>query len=319
MLGGIAALAASSAGIAPAANAADFQINDSTTLSIYGTVEPQIINLKDAAGDSATEFTDNDSTLGFEGEHDFNEGTSGYFHAEFEWDVDEAGDGIDSTDEAYFGLKGGFGDIRFGTNDSLYENAVGELLDEFENVSPTEPANNGEGNQVTYFTPSLGGFSLGAEVRFLGENEDENLTGSSETGLELTASYDAGNWGLVAGYSDGNTRESGAGFVDEATIGGGGYVKFGSVEVRGIYAAEDQADGSTTDYLGGIAGFDYGGGDVYFAVQDISPDDADSRTEMAIGVYHNLYKNLQVFAEYGTFDNVNDEGDTIAGGAIFKF
>lgn len=305
--------------IAPAAYGVDFQINDSTTFSVYGTVEPQLINETDAAGDSATEFTDNDSTLGFEGEYDFNESTTGYFHAEFEWNVDEAGDGIDSTDEAYFGVKSGFGNIRFGTNDSLFENAVGELLDEFENVSPTEPANNGEGNQITYFSPAIGGFSFGAEARFLGENEDENPTGSSETGLEFTANYDAENWGLVAGYSDGSVREGGAGFVDEPTIGGGGYVTFGNVEVRGIYSAEDEADGSTTDFLGGLIGFDYGSGDVYFAVQDVSPDGADSRTEIAAGVYHKIFKNLEVFVEYGTFDNVNDEGDIVAGGAIFKF
>lgn len=307
------------AAIAPTANAADFQINDTTTLSVYGTVEPQFINETDAAGESATEFADNDSTLGFEGEHQLNDAMSGYFRAEFEWDVDEAGDGIDTTDKAYFGLKGGFGNIRFGTNDTLFEDEVGELLDEFENVSPSEPANNEEGNQITYFSPSFGGFSFAAEARFVGENEDENVTGSSETGIEVTGSYDADNWGLVAGYSDGSTRPGGAGFVDEATIGGGGYVKFGAVEVRGIYATQDEADGSSTDRLGGIVGYDYGGGDVYFAVQDVSPDAGSSRTEIAAGVYHNLYKNLQVFVEYGTFDNVNDEGDIIAGGAIYKF
>lgn len=311
--------AAFGAVIAPTANAADFQINDATTLSVYGTVEPQVINETDAAGDSATEFADNDSTLGFEGEYLFNESTSGFFHAEFEWDVDEAGDGIDSTDEAYFGITSGFGTIRFGTDDTLFENEVGELLDEFENVSPSEPANNEEGNQITYFSPDIGGFSFAAEARFVGENEEENLTGSSETGLEFTGRYDAENWGLVAGYSDGSTRPNAAGFVDEATLGGGGYVKFGSVEVRGIYATQDEADGSSTDRLGGIVGFDYGGGDVYVAVQDVSPDGADSRTEIAAGVYHKLFKNLEVFVEYGTFDNINDEGDIIAGGAIFKF
>jgi len=313
------ALAVSATVAAPAVQAADFQINDSTLLSIYGTVEPQVINETDAAGDSATEFTDNDSTLGFEGEHMFNESTSGYFHAEFEWNVDEAGDGIDSTDEAYFGLKGGFGNIRFGTNDSLYENAVDEVLDEFENAAPSEPRNNGEGNQITYFSPSFGGFSFAAEARFLGENEDENPTGSSETGIELTANYDAENWGLVAGYSDGSTRSAKGAFVDEPTIGGGGYVSFGNIEVRGVYAAEDAADGSTTDYLGGLIGFDYGSGDIYFAVQDVSPDAGDSRTEIAAGIYHGLYDNLEVFLEAGQFDNVNDEGDIVAVGAIYKF
>lgn len=301
------------------ANAADFQLNESTTFSVYGSVEPQIINETDATGNSSTEFTDNDSTFGLKGRYMFDDATTGYFHAEFEWNVDEAGDGIDSTDEAYFGLKGGFGNIRFGTNDTLYENAVGEVLDKFENVSPTESANNEEGNQITYFSPDFGGFSFGAEARFLGEGEEENPTGSNQTGLELIVNYDAENWGLVAGYSDGSTRPTDTGFVDEPTLGGGGYIELGNVLVRGVYATQDEADGSSTDLLGALVGFDYGSGDIYFAVQDVSPDNADSRTEIAAGIYHKLYKNLEVFIEAGRFDNVNDEGDIVAGGAIFKF
>jgi len=303
----------------PAAEAAKFEVGESAELQIYGTIEPSITNETDANGDSSTEFTDNDSTIGAKGKYDFNETTSGFFKAEFEFDIDEAGDGISDTDEAFVGLKGGFGTIRFGTNDTLFEDEVGELLDEFENASPSEPRNNDEGNQITYFSPDFGGFSFGAEARFLGENEDENPTGSSETGFELTGRYDAENFGIVAGFSDGSTVVANNAFVDESTFGFGGYVEFGSIEVRGLYASEDEVGGGSTDRIGGLIGFNYGSGDVYFAVQDVSPDAGDSRTEIAAGVYHDIFKNLQIYLEAGTFDEVNDEGDIVEAGLIFKW
>jgi len=304
----------------PAVNAADFQINDSTKLSVYGTIEPSLTNETDAAGESSTEFTDNDSTFGLKAKHKFSDAVTGFAKAEFEFNADEENDeGLGELDEAYFGLEGGFGKIRFGSNDTIYEDQVAEILDEFENAAPSEERNNGEGNQITYFSPSFGGASFAAELRFLGENEDENPTGDSETGIELVGRYDGENWGVAAGFADGGTATTSTGFVDESTIGVGGYVGFGNIELRARYATEDQAGGGSTDYLGGLVGFNYGSGDVFFAVQDVSPDGADSRTEISVGVYHNLYKNLQVYLEAGTFDEPNDEGDIVETGLIFKF
>jgi len=313
-----AALAASFA--VPAANGAEFQISDKAVLEIYGSVEPIIINETDADGDSATEFQDNDSQIGFDAEYKFSDAVTGFGRAEFEYDADEENDdGLASVDEAYFGLKGGFGSIKFGTHDTLFEDEVGEMIDLFETVSPSEPRNNGEGNQITYFSPSFGGFSFGAEARFLGENEDENPSGSSETGIELVGRYDAENWGVSAGYADGSTAESGGVLVDESTIGVGGYVGFGNIELSALYATQDEAGGGSTDRIGAGIGFNYGGGNVYVAVQDVSPDGGDSRTELAAGIYHDLYDNLTIYLEAGRFDNVNDEGDIVAAGAIFEF
>lgn len=315
----IAAALATIAG-SPAVQAAEIQLSDEALLEIYGTVEPLVINETDAAGDSTTEFADNDSQIGFDADYRFSDSISGFGRAEFEYDADEENDdGLASVDEAYFGLNGGFGSIKFGTSDTLYEDEVGEMLDLFETVSPSEPRNNGEGNQVTYFSPSFGGFSFGAEARFLGEGEDENPSGSSETGVELVGRYDTENWGLVAGYSDGGTAASGGTLVDESSIGVGGHVGFGNIEFSAIYATQDEPGGDSTDRLGAGLGYNYGSGNVYVAVQDVSPDGADSRTELAAGVYHDLYDNLMVFAEAGQFDNANDAGDIVAVGAIFKF
>lgn len=313
--------AALAAGLCTSAvNAFELQVGDSTVLDIYGSVEPMIINETDAEGSSGTEFADNDSQIGFDVEHRFSETVSGFGRAEFEYDADEENDdGLGSVDEAYFGLKGGFGQIKFGTSDTLYEDEVGEMLDLFENVSPSEPRNNGEGNQITYFSPSFGGFSFGAEARFLGENEDENPSGSSETGIELVGRYDAETWGVSAGYVDGSTAESGGVLVDESTIGVGGYVGFGNIELSALYATQDEAGGDSTDRVGAGLGFDYGSGNIYLAVQDVSPDAGDSRTELAAGIYHDLYDNLKIYLEAGRFDNANDEGDIVAAGAIFEF
>jgi len=313
-----AALATSVA--APAAHAVEFQVNDQLMFEIYGTIEPYIVNETDAAGNSETEFTDLDSQIGFDVEYTFDDGVTGFGRAEFEFDADEENDnGLESVDEAYFGLEGGFGTITFGTHDSLFEDEVGEAIDLHEEASPSEPRNNGEGNQITYMSQSFGGFSFGAEVRFVGANEDENPTGDSETGIELVGRYDAENWGVAAGYVDGSTVFSDTASVGESTIGVSGYAGFGNAEVSAIYATQDELGGGSTDLLGGGISYDYGNGDINFTIQDVSPDVGDSRTEIGASIFHELYPNLTVFFEAARFDEANDEGDLVGFGAIFAF
>lgn len=202
------ALAAAATVAAPAAQSAKLVDNESTTLELYGTIEPRLVvdrQLRDGRNDS--ELDDNDSTIGLRGERVFSDAVTGFFKAEFEFDADEENDdGIDELDEAFVGVKGEFGKARVGSSDTIFEDQISELLDELENAEPAEERNNGEGNQITYFSPDFGGFSFAAEARFLGENEDENPTTSDETGLEVVGRYDAPGddrrWGVIFGVSD---------------------------------------------------------------------------------------------------------------------
>ena len=333
------ALAVSAAVAAPAAQAAEFQLGEKTTINIGGTIEPVYQSVEDGTGDTDSQFTDNDSTLQFDGEHAWNANTTGFFHIEYEWNFDEGGGngGVDNLDSAYIGIKGDLGMIRAGTSDTLYEDNVAELIDEFENGTLTEEADAdggaGEGNQVRYVSPSFGGFSFGAEVKIEGDGEglinqangDDFDDGA--TALSFMARYDADNWGVVAGLDDrgatpidtdgnGVTDE----YNDEPTAGFGGYFNAGPFSLNARYAAESNpGNNNDVDYIGAMGGFDYGSGDVYVGVQEVDPDTGNSFTEVAAIVKHGLFDNLDVFAAFNRLDRPNDAGDITEVGAIYSF
>jgi len=68
-----------------------------------------------------------------------------------------------------------------------------------------------------------------------------------------------------------------------------------------------------------MGGYNYGAGDVYLGVQDVSPDQGDSSTEVAAIVKHGLYSNLDVFVNVARYDRQNYAGDLTEIGAIYSF
>lgn len=328
------ALAVSAAVTAPAAQAAEFQVDENTTINVGGTVEPVYQSVNDSNGDSESEFADNDSTFQIDGEHMWNENTTGFFHIEYEWDTDEeGGNGVDSLDSAWIGMKGDLGMIRAGTSDTLYEDNIAELVDDFENGPLTEEADGGEGDQIRYVSPSFGGFSIGAEARIRGDGEDviEQTNGDDfgdgATGLSFVARYDASNWGVVAGVDDRgatavDTDNSGQTdqYNDESTSGVGGYFEISNFRLAARYTSEsNEGNDNDVEYTGTMGSYDYGNGIVHIGVQDVSPDQGDSFTEFAGIVRHDLYDNLELFAAVAQYDRPNDAGDLTEVGAIYSF
>ena len=336
------AAAISALAAAPAARAVDFEIGERTSFSLGGTLEPSYESVKDASGDSQSEFTDNDSTLQLDGEHRWNEHTTGFFHIEYEWNLDENDSGIDDLDSAWIGMRSGFGTVRVGTSDPLYEDSIPELLDRFENAELDNERyadqGTGEGDQLRYVSPDFGGFSVAAEVKIQGDGEDEFVDSSTgvadgpdadeeAVGLAAVGRYDTDWWGVVAGMDDRGAAAIDIDgdddldrFVDETTAGIGGYADIAAFHVAARYAAESNP-GSNNDraFAGVLGSWDYGSGSVNLAAQDISPDRGRSRTQIAANVMHDVFENLRVFVEVGRFDNPNERGDRTEIGAIYGF
>jgi predicted porin len=329
------ALALATTVVAPSAGAVDFDINDDTRLAIGGTLEPSYTSVKDESGDSQSEFGDNDSTLEFDFEHVLDDNLSAYGHIEYEFNFDESGSnagGLDSLDSAELGFKGGFGTVQLGTYDTLYEDELAELLDEFENAEVSDEADgddgSGEGNQITYWSPGYGdgGFSFAAEVKHEGEAE-ETVAGESGTGLTLVGRFDMDNWGIAVGADDRGAAtfdsdgdDVNDSFVEETTVGFGGYYTINAFEIRARYADEaNPGNNNDVEYAGVLGSYDYGPGSFNVAVQDVSPDQGNSFTELAANVKHDLYDNLRVFFEIGRFDRQNDAGDRVELGAIYSW
>ena len=321
---GPALLAVAAAIATPAAHALEFEVNDKTRFWINGTLEPSYTSVTDSNGDTQSEFTDNDSELQFEGEHKWNDRVTGFFHIEYEWNFDEEDDtGIDDLDSAWIGIKGPYGTVRAGTSDTLYEDELAELLDEFENAEVTDEADgddgSGEGNQVRYYSPDFNGFSFAVEAKIEGDAEG-TVPGESGEGFTLVGRYDAANWGLVIANDDRGAAVSGGEFVEENTTGVGGYYEIGHFHFAARYADESNPGNNTdVEYAGVLGSYDYGPGSVNLAVQDVSPDQGDSFTEVAANVKHDVFDNLRLFVEIGRFDRANDAGDRAEVGAIYSF
>lgn len=326
------ALAVSTAVTAPAALAIDFELDDTTTFSVYGTIEPKFISEKNAAGDSESKFADEDSTLGFSVEHVFTDGITGFAQAEFEHAAD-SGNGLDSTDSAFLGLKGDLGSFRFGNFDSVYEDSIIDATEVAEDAQITDEAFTTEDNQIAWYSPSLGGFSVQAQLRHFGDGESANATGDAGNGISLVGSYQADIWEVHVGYDDtgseivdqfdANGNVTGQDFASEGTVGTSAIVSLGAFEIAGKYAVQGLEDndpaGDDITFTAMRGTWGMGALELHAAVQQVGADVGDDRTEVAAGVEYRIYDNLKLWSEVGRFDRANDQGDNFNLGAIYSF
>jgi len=330
-------IAAAAAFTTPAAHAIDFEIEEGTTFSIYGTVEPKIIVETDDDGDDSTELDDEDSTLGFAIEHAFSDKVTGFAQVEFELSSDNNDDAFDGQDSAFLGVKGDFGRVQAGNFDSVYEDLIIDATEVAEDAEITDEAFAEEDNQIAYYSPDWGGFSFRTQLRVIGENDDEAPADASdnEIGFAIAGGYTADRWGVYLGYDDRGAEtvekfdssgaEVGEGFADEGTFGVASIGRIGIVELAGKYAVQNLEDndplGDEIEFtaLRGTVELDHVATEVYAAFQNVDEDNGEDFDEFTIGAAHDIYSNLSIWSEAGWFDRTNDAGDNFMIGAIYSF
>ncbi|MDX1466493.1 MAG: porin, partial [Halomonas sp.] len=161
---------------ASGAQAATVYNQDGTKLDLYGNLQLAYAATESDVSEDGEErqisttdgIVDNGSTLGVAGEHVIYDGLTGYFKYEFEGDADEikGAGGLDTGDQAYFGLKGNFGDARIGSWDPLIDDWIQDPItnNEFFDVSDSNSRIVGvetrEGDKVSYMSPSFGGLQF---------------------------------------------------------------------------------------------------------------------------------------------------------------
>lgn len=329
------ALAAAAAmGSISTAHAYEWQVNEDTYFSLYGSFELLYVNQQREVDEDTgevngvNELLDNGSTFGVEGEHAFNDALTGFFRAEFEYRADEkeGDEGIADTDEVFVGLKGDFGKVQIGTWDGIYEDSISDLTDvfEYDSLTESEDFRTGEvGDAVAYFTPTFSGFSLEVQGFFKGEGEgdnfDDNPGADSGQAYQAVAKYTADRFAVHLGYDNNGLNENADG-----TIGLGGQVDLSPFTLSARYELigedEDAGRGEISAY--GLAGeYDYGPGSVILGVQQIDPDeeDLDSRTEFGINVNYAVADNLYVYAEHVSYDAEEDLGNYTGIGTVYEF
>ncbi|MBK8971909.1 MAG: porin [Hahellaceae bacterium] len=310
--------------------------------TIYGNIQLAYGHQSYDEGNGATEetlndFFDNGSTIGVKADHEIAPGITGFMKAEFEFSADadninineERGGGINKLDEAYMGVKGGFGSVLVGSEDTVYEwtdmidftesSSYGDSL--FDNKFQGEIAKDEEGDQLQYVSPTIGGgLTVGVSVP---------LTNETRYSGQIAGMYTANMFDVALAYSMGKDQ-SGTEYGD--SIGFAAKVKLNQLAVIGQYETRsaDAVAGvdidSTERDLWALAGV-YGLGKTQLALgykmEENGASVAEEKDLVFLQALHNLSDNMYAYVEFGvgSVDEGTDSADTekLVIGAAYNF
>jgi predicted porin len=310
---------------------------------IYGNIQlAQTWGETDPDGGEKTsehKFKDNGSTIGFKHDHAITEDLTGFLKAELEFDADEkAGNGgLNGFDEAFIGLKGDFGSIQIGSDDTVYEQMlnitdIGEAVGISGNLTTIS-----EGDNAQYIG-SFGDFTVGvtykldADVDARKTLDDGSLvldTDKANRGVQIGGAYSTDAFYVGAAYSMASDADYGNAKGQDA-YGIAAEVYLGDLTLQLQYEDLDESESNAedgTDYLGlqaiyGIKATQLALGYSISGSDENSPttDDADTIYLQAL---YNVSDNMYVYVE-GTqttnYKNAKDVDRTdVAVGATYAF
>lgn len=298
-------------------------------LEVYGKLHLSLSN-NDELGTVADNWTlnSNASRLGFKGAIPLDAGLVGTYKFESEIAVED-GTTAFATRNTYLGLKGGFGEVRFGRHDSPLKMAQGKFDQFGDTVGDLKNAGDEDGenrntNSITYLGKSG---DLSFNVQFV-PGEGNGTTGGqgiSDT-TSIGVSYKAGPL-YVAVANDSYDNQGGAAedsltrLVATYKMGG---MQFGLLSQSGVEAADTAT--AKEDWLGLSFNMKMGSKNKlkaqYITVEDSATTALES-TQLSVGVDHKLGKKGSVYAMYNTIEEKNaattKDNKTISVGYVLKF
>ncbi len=272
---------------------------------------------------SSNEFADGGSTFGIKHEHAISDDLTGFLKAEFHFDADDnsTDSGLgENMDEAYIGVKGGFGSVQVGSDDTVFENMI-NITDISEQVGISgDIAANKEGDNVQYVSPTIGG-GLTVGVTY-------PIDSDTTFGGEIAAGYEMDNLTFGLGYSMG--REEGAVEAGD-TIGLSASIGLDALTVQAQYETRDEDSAGGTDLdngsdymaLQGIYAMGQNQFALGYAVAGSDVDGSEDSSTIFVQALHNMSDNMYVYLEYATTSDADyTEGkdvDNMAIGATYAF
>ncbi|AXQ96867.1 porin [Pseudoalteromonas piscicida] len=292
-----------------------FQAN--AEVDVYGKANVSVQSSDDGAG-SATEIKSNASRFGFKGSEKLDSGLEVIYKLEFQVDVSDADskgdkDNITARNQ-YVGLKGNFGEVVIGRNDTALKQSQGKL-DQFNDlegdIKVLFKGENRLGDSISYKSPSFNGFrvlgSFIAEDSKEGENGFSTALTYGDAGLKESTIYAA-----IAADSEVNGYDT-----VRFTVQG----KVADFKLGAMYQTQEKVDGSAEadGYLLNAA-YKLGNATLKAQYQVIDFDAGDKVDGVSVGVDYKLAKNAKVYGFYSTFDADNQvEKDYLGLGIEYKF
>jgi predicted porin len=292
-------------------------------VAIYGKANLTAQSSDDDKG-SFTEIKSNASRIGFKGGQDLGDDLEVIFKAEFQ--VDLAGDSDDSfTDRnQYIGLKGNFGSVLLGKNDTVLKQSQGKVdlfSDLNGDIKKLWVGENRLSDTLTYKSAKFNGLQLG--VTYVAEDEVDGNDASSIALFYGDKSLKKSKiFASIALDSDikGQSKDKSVAkqYYDtvRATVQG----KLSGFTLGAIYHSQEGEDGSEMNGLLVSAKYGFDKVTVKAQLQTAEHDGGDDRSSMTLGADYKLAKSTKLFAFYTTFDMDSEEDkDYLAVGIEYKF
>jgi predicted porin len=291
-----------------------------STVTMFGIVDAAVSVAKGDVADKTSMINSgyNSSRFGVRGVEDLGGGLKASFHLEGALSNDDGNaTGFNFQRRSLVSLMGGFGQIDLGR----------EYTPHFWNHTVYDPfGTNGSGTQIglntaaggattvrtnnaiNYYTPTMGGFKLQAQVAF-GEQSSNAAAPDAGNMTSFRASYDMGK--LSAAVATGKTNVSAG--VDITSTNYGAAYDFGVAKVMGSIFKDEKTGAADTDgYVFGLLA-PVGPGTVRFAMSQTETGAAQSK-KTAIGYVYGLSKRTDLYATYASVKN-SGGASANAGGA----
>jgi predicted porin len=283
-------------------------------VEIYGRADVSLQSSDEGDG-NFSEIQSNASRIGFKGTQKLNDDLEVVYKAEFQVDLDGDGDVFKARNQ-YIGLKGAFGEVLLGKNDSMLKQSQGktDLFSDLEgDIKNLWKGENRLSDTLTYKSPKFSGFQLG--LTYQAEDEVDG-----EDGLSIAALYGdkklkkSDFFASVAVDSEVNGYDT-----IRATVQG----KVSGVTLGLIIQNQENVDtGAEMDGIMVSAKYKVGSATTLKGQYQIADHkDSEKNTGFTAGVDYKLAKNTKLFAFYTTYDmkTSNTDEDYLAAGIQYKF
>jgi len=283
-------------------------------VTIYGKANVSVQSSDDGAG-SYSEVKSNASRIGFKGNYEIDSDLTVIYRAEFQVDLDgdsEKGNSITDRNQ-YIGLKGNFGEVLLGKNDTMLKQSQGKLdlfSDLNADIKSLFKGENRMSDTITYKSPKFNGFQFGAT--YITEDAIDAEDASSFAVFYGDKKLKKSNiFASVAIDSDVKGYD-----ITRATVQG----KLGKVVLGAMVQSQESSDGIEMD--GYMVSLKYPLNKITLKgqYQLADHDGGDEKTAFTLGADYKLAKNTKLYTFYTTFDmDSSDDQDYLAVGIEYKF
>ncbi len=196
----------------------------------------------DIAGESETTIQSNASRFGLKGTFEINSSIEAFYTIEYQVDTGNSSSSNFTARNQFVGLKGDFGAISVGRNDTMLKKSQGrvdlfnDLDGDLKNVFAGE---NRLAQTATYVTPSFNNFQAGVTYAATDDNKQEG-----EDGFSLAAMYGDSRLNNTPVYAAIAYDSKVAGYdIVRATVQG----KIAGLVIGGMYQQEEELDSGVED------------------------------------------------------------------------